>query len=422
MSIERRQVKKGVVYDVRLRTPDGRQMSRTFRTRKEAERFEAQQLADLSRAGWVDPRRSAISFGEWAAHWLVRDPSKRPSSLARDESVVRIHLLPALAKRQLVSIAPSDVQRLVNAWTEASSPRTVRRQYDVLRAIFSAAVDDDRLLRSPCRNIKLPKVEQQNRQVISAAELAELAERIGADWAPMVHLGAVLGMRWGECAGLRVGRLDFAKGTLFVAEQLTRAKHGVMVAGPPKSAAGRRTLSVPRPLMELLAVHIVRRGMTTDDVDEYVFAMPEGGPLDYAHWRMRYWIPATKAIGLPWLTFHDLRRANATAMVSAGIDLKTAQTRLGHSDPRLTLAVYAQATSAADRDAADRVGELLMKHPEVAPALTENDSDETDCAMNVRWNRRRSRRIEPRGPVTSTFSGREGGIRTRGLSVPNAAR
>ena len=422
MSIERRQVKRGVVYDVRLRTPDGRQMSRTFRTRKEAERFEAQQLADLSRAGWVDPRRSAISFGEWAAQWLVRDPSKRPSSLARDESVVRIHLLPALAKRQLVSIAPSDVQRLVNAWSEASSPRTVRRQYDVLRAIFSAAVDDDRLLRSPCRNIKLPKVEQQNRQVISPDQLAELAARIGADWAPMIHLGAVLGMRWGECAGLRVGRLDFAKGTLFVAEQLTRAKHGVMVAGPPKSAAGRRTLSVPRPLMELLAVHIVRRGLTMDDVDEYVFTMPEGGPLDYAHWRMRYWIPATKAIGLPWLTFHDLRRANATAMVSAGIDLKTAQTRLGHSDPRLTLAVYAQATSAADRDAADRVGELLMKQPEVAPAPTEDDSDETDCAMNVRWNRRRRHRLEPRGPVTSTFSGREGGIRTRGLSVPNAAR
>ena len=67
--------------------------------------------------------------------------------------------------------------------------------------------------------------------------------------------------------------------------------------------------------------------------------------------------------------------------MSAGIDLKTAQTRLGHSDPRLTLAVYAQATSAADRDAADRVGELLMKQPEVTPALADNDSDETECAM-----------------------------------------
>jgi integrase len=51
--------------------------------------------------------------------------------------------------------------------------------------------------------------------------------------------------------------------------------------------------------------------------------------------------------------FHDLRRANATGLVLAGVDLKTAQTRLGHSDPRLTLSVYAQATNDADRAAAD---------------------------------------------------------------------
>jgi integrase len=38
----------------------------------------------------------------------------------------------------------------------------------------------------------------------------------------------------------------------------------------------------------------------------------------------------------------------ATALVLERIDMKTAQTRLGHSDPRLTLAVYAQATTEAD--------------------------------------------------------------------------
>ncbi len=60
------------------------------------------------------------------------------------------------------------------------------------------------------------------------------------------------------------------------------------------------------------------------------------------------------------LTFHDLRRANATGMVVEGVDLKTAQTRLGHSDPRLTLAIYAQATSEADQEAARRLGARFM--------------------------------------------------------------
>jgi integrase len=382
VSVNRRPTKRGVVYDVRLRAPDGRQYKRRFRTRKEAETFEARELADRSRGGWVDPRRSSLTFREWAGEWLARDPSKRPSSLARDESVLRNHLLPALGSRKLASISARDIQHLVNAWAKAASPRTVRRQYDVVRAIFTAAVDDDRLVRSPCRNIKLPSIEQENRRVITPEELARLAARLGADWLPMLYLGAVLGLRWGECAGLRVGRLDFSNRTLLVAEQRTRVRHGVMVSGPPKSVAGRRTLSVPAALMDLLADHLSRRRLTVDDVDAYVFCMPEGGPLDYAHWRVRYWLPATAAVGLPWLTFHDLRRANATALVTAGIDLKTAQTRLGHSDPRLTLAVYAQATTAADRDAADRVAALFEARPGEAE---EDDLVEDECATDAPW-------------------------------------
>jgi hypothetical protein len=47
--------------------------------------------------------------------------------------------------------------------------------------------------------------------------------------------------------------------------------------------------------------------------------------------------------------------------VLAHVDLKTAQTGLGNSDPRLTLAVYAQATSEADRAAADLLGQRFFE-------------------------------------------------------------
>ena len=156
--------------------------------------------------------------------------------------------------------------------------------------------------------------------------------------------------------------------------------------------------------MDLLAAHLSRRGLTVEDVDAYVFSMPEGGPLDYAHWRVRYWLPATRAVGLPWLTFHDLRRANATALVTAGIDLKTAQTRLGHSDPRLTLAVYAQATTAADRDAADRVAALFQ----ATPAEAEEGSVKEDiCAMDVPWALPRAPPAKPASPLPAVlWSGR----------------
>ena len=203
---------------------------------------------------------------------------------------------------------------------------------------------------------------------MSAEELHALADAMGT-YGPMAYLGAVLGLRWGECAGLRVGRLDFLRSTLNVAEQLTRGVGGAMVMGPPKSQAGRRTLAVPAALMALLADHLAVRDLTGADADELVFTAPQGGQMDYSHFRRRVWSPAAAAAGLEGLAFHDLRRANATGMVLDGIDLKTAQTRLGHSDPRLTLAVYAQATSAADAAAAERLGTRFMEFPRPARGL-----------------------------------------------------
>jgi len=69
---------------------------------------------------------------------------------------------------------------------------------------------------------------------------------------------------------------------------------------------------------------------------------------------------AEQTAGVAGAGFHDLRRTNATQLVVAGVDVKTVQTRLGHADPRLTLAVYAQAVHAADRDAAARLDERFF--------------------------------------------------------------
>jgi hypothetical protein len=56
MSIEVRKLANGrVAYDVRLRGANGRAYKRTFRTRKEAEKFQARERADQSRGSWVDP-------------------------------------------------------------------------------------------------------------------------------------------------------------------------------------------------------------------------------------------------------------------------------------------------------------------------------------------------------------------------------
>lgn len=96
--------------------------------------------------------------------------------------------------------------------------------------------------------------------------------------------------------------------------------------------------------------------MENGDATALVFTDEEGGPLRYTNWRRRVWLPAVRAAGCDGAGFHDLRRLNATALVVGGVDVETAQVRLGHADPRMTLAIYASAPATADHAAADILG------------------------------------------------------------------
>lgn len=369
-SIVRRKTRNGDNrYDVRYRDVSGKVHTETYRTRREAERGANTVEADKLRGAWIDPRAATQTFRSVSSDWLESNVAKRPSSDARDESILRVHLIPELGDEAIGKVTPARVRWIVDAWSASLEPRTVRRMYGVLRAIFGYAVDSGALVATPCRGIKLPAVEPIKRHVVSADELEALSDALGDDYAAMPYLGAMLGLRWGEVAGIRVGRLDLLGRTLTVAEQVTRGPKGTTVFGPPKSTAVSRTLAVPEVLVEMLSAHLARRGLTAADPEALLFTAPDGDALEYANFRRRVWLPACELVNLDGLTFHDLRRANATALVHAGIDLKTAQTRLGHSDPRLTIGIYAQATTAQDIGAAEALGARFSRRPRDGRAM-----------------------------------------------------
>jgi integrase len=109
---------------------------------------------------------------------------------------------------------------------------------------------------------------------------------------------------------------------------------------------------IPEALTDMLQSHLGRSGLTASDRQKLVFTDEDCGSLRYSNWRRRVWLPAAKAAGCEGAGFHDLRRLNATALIVGGVDVKTAQTRLGHADPRMTLAIYASAPAVADQAAA----------------------------------------------------------------------
>jgi len=330
-------------YDVRTRI-GGRVVTRTFASKKEADAYAATTEADRLRGVMFDPGRGRVTVRELGAEWLASNPAKRADTRATDEYHLRTHIFPALGDRRIDSVVQTDVQSLVNHLSARLAPRTVRRAHGVLRSLCAYAEMTDRIGRSPCRNVKLPRVQPLERSMPLPEDLARLVAAMDESNRPMVYLGAVLGLRFSVVAGLRVGRMDLGSGSVSVNETITRDSLGRPVFDAPKSAASRRTIALPAPLREPEA-----------DSDALVFVSPEGGPLRYANWRNRVWSPAREAAGLPNLGFHDLRRAMATALVEDRTDMKTTQVRMGHSDSRLTLALYAQAVPEADQAAADRL-------------------------------------------------------------------
>lgn len=311
----------------------------------------AKQQAAIGGGQWVDPGAGEVPLSQVVKHWQAATPNKRPSSRARDTSIITEHIEPALGDRPIRRITKADMQRVVNKWTVTHSPSSVARMFATLRAVMTWACDSELIVRNPCRGIRLPQVGAVERPDLDPRDLEHLALELGGD-ATFMWCAVCLGLRWGEVAGLTVGSLDLLNGTVTISHQLDRAGE----LAPPKSEAGKRTMAAPSWLRDDLAALLADRGLSAADNSALVFANADDSPLHYSNWRTRTWVPACQRAGLDGLHFHDLKALSASALVAKGVDVKTAQHRLGHSSPGVTLRTYARATREADRSAADALG------------------------------------------------------------------
>jgi len=107
----------------------------------------------------------------------------------------------------------------------------------------------------------------------------------------------------------------------------------------------------------------VYRDPRKGDLDTTVLGDDIVARLRYDNWLRRVWRPAVEAAGVPALRYHDLRRTAATDMVAAGVDVRTEPGPPRPRRPPVTLAIYAQVVSDADRHAAHQLQALLMEPP-----------------------------------------------------------
>jgi integrase len=159
--------------------------------------------------------------------------------------------------------------------------------------------------------------------------------------------------RTASCAAVESGEraVDLDARQLRVVRVLVEVGGRITPKPYPKSRAGRRTVPLPAPLVELLAAH--REAFPSP---ELVFTNLVGGPVGRTSFRTRTWKPAIRRAGLSErLRFHDLRHSYATWLVSDGVPPNIVQRIMGHEDVTTTLGIY---TNVPD-DYVDRVDEVF---------------------------------------------------------------
>lgn len=131
---------------------------------------------------------------------------------------------------------------------------------------------------------------------------------------------------------------------------------GRQIVSPPKSAAGRRSVALPRVVASALEEHLAT--YAEPGVNGLVFPAPAGGFLRLENFRKRAWTPATRVAGVAPLRLHDLRHTCASLAIAAGADIKVLQRMLGHASAALTLDRYGHLLPGQAQNVADRLDEM----------------------------------------------------------------
>lgn len=319
----------------------------TFATIADANRWLAATEAQIARGSWVDPRAGVITLAEYANGWLESRPSLRPRTVELYRSLLDNHLLPALGGNQLGKLTAPVVRRWYASLLrdQESGNVTVAKCYRLLRAILNTAVVDELIVRNPC-TIKGAGVEHTpERPLATIAQVWALADAVEPRFRALVLTAAFAGLRFGELAALTRERVDLEAGTITVVDNQVELSGGVLLIGPPKSEAGRRSIVIPDALVPELVTHL--DAYTPSEDDARVFTGAKGAPIRRHNWWAK-WKDATEAVGLTGFRFHDLRHTCNTLTAATGASTRELMHRMGHSSAAAALR-YQHATR--DRDA-----------------------------------------------------------------------
>ena len=239
---------------------------------------------------------------------------------------------------------------LIKLQKEGRGYSTIHSVRGVLRPAFQMAVDDDLIRKNPF-NFELASVvvndsvtreaiitKKQEREFLSFIQADEHFSRYYDGIYILFHTG----LRISEFCGLTIGDIDFREMRINVDHQLQRKRDMTYVVEPTKTTSGTR--------------------MVIDGYTGFLFLDKNEMPMVALHWEKYFKHILDKynsiyKVQLPKITPHVCRHTFCSNMAKSGMNPKTLQYIMGHSDISVTLNTYSHVGFEDAKEELSRVAE-----------------------------------------------------------------
>jgi integrase len=335
-------------------------------TKQEAKAERIRLLAAMNAGTAVEPSKVTVAnfvrarVDQWEAAGDITAKTAQ-----RYRQLIENQMAPHLGAKPLQKLSRLDVE----AWhtvlrNGGLAARTIRQAHRVLGKALSEAERDTLVAKNVCRQQRAPKVAHSEMTIVQ--DVPGFVDRLrGSRLYILATVALFTGMRLGEILALRWSRIDLDRGVVEVREALEETKAFGVRFKAPKSKAGRRDVTLPDILVDVLREHRkttlelrLQLGLGKLPPDALLFANLEGQPQRPSNVSSD-WGDFAQRIGIPEITFHALRHTHASQLIAQGVDIVTISRRLGHAKPNITLATYAHMFHTDDSKAAAAINAAL---------------------------------------------------------------
>ena len=316
--------------------------------KREAEKACAALITKQAEGSYVEPSKVGVAdfvrarVDQWeAAGNITARTAQRYRQLT--ENQIASHL----GTKALQKLSRLDIEGWHTALRNGGlAARTIGHAHRVLGKALRDAEKDNLIVRNATKLQRAPKVADEEMVIVRDVP-AMVARLTGFRLRVPCMIALFTGMRLGEILALRWSRVDLDTKIIQVREALEQTKACGIRLKPAKTKAGRRDITLPDVLVDVLREHRksalelrMQLGAGRLPDDALLFASIEGSPLS-PNAQSAAWADFADSIDMPDVTFHALRHTHASQLIDAGVDIVTISKRLGHSKPDITLRIYA---------------------------------------------------------------------------------